>query len=151
MIRTRTLTFLGRLRARATATATGEDGMVTVFTVIVTAALIVLAGLVLDGGLALSGKVQALDEAQEAARAAAQALNLQIFRNQGQAVLDPSSAVTAAQSYLANTGDTGTVSVTGTVVTVSVTHHQRAQILSLVGISVLSTTVSASATAEQGG
>lgn len=150
MMRTGALIFSGRLRAHATATSRGEDGMVTAFTVIVTAALIVLAGLVLDGGLALSGKITALDEAQEAARAGAQALNLQTFRARGQAVLDPRSAVSAAQSYLATTGDSGTVSVTGTVVTVSVTHHQRAQILSLVGINSLSTTANASATAEQG-
>jgi Flp pilus assembly protein TadG len=147
-IHTRPPTLLDRLREHAT--GTGEDGMVTAFTVIVTAALIILAGLVLDGGLALSGKVQALDEAQEAARAGAQELNLSTFRSQGQAVLDPSAAVAAAQSYLNATGDTGTVSVTRAVVTVSVTHQQRTQILSLVGISRLSTTATASATAEQG-
>jgi hypothetical protein len=125
--------------------------MVTAFTVIITAALIVLAGLVLDGGLALSGKVTALDEAQEAARAGAQALNLNTFRAQGQAVLDPGKAIAAAQGYLADTGDAGTVSVAGTVVTVTVTHHQHTQILSMIGIGNLSTTASASATAEQGG
>lgn len=144
-------TLFGRLRARATATGGPEDGVVTAFTVIVTAALLVMAGLVLDGGLALSSKAKAESEAQEAARAGAQALDLGAFRTTGQGTLTPGKAVAAAQSYLAATGDTGTVSVTGATVAVTVTHVQHTQVLGIFGLSTLSETASATATAEQGG
>lgn len=144
-------TATGRLRARATATGSGEDGVATVFAVVITAALLVMAGLVLDGGLTLSGKVKAMNEAQEAARAGAQALNIGAFRASGTGVLEPGKAAAAAQSYLAATGDSGTVTVNGATVTVTVTHVQRTQILSLVGVGSLSSTATASATAQQGG
>lgn len=146
-------TMIATVRARATATGGPEDGVATVFVVVITAALLVMAGLVLDGGLALSGKTKALDEAQEAARAGAQALDLGAFRTSGHGTLTPGKAVAAAQSYLAATGDSGTVSVNSATatVTVSVTHVQHTQILGIVGLSTLTSTASATATAEQGG
>ena len=58
----------------------GEDGTVTAFVVIFTLALILLAGLVVDGGLTLAARVQAIDEAQAAARAGAQAIDLAAYR-----------------------------------------------------------------------
>ena len=63
--------------------------MVTAFVVIFTFALLLLAGLVIDGGLTLAARVQAIDEAQAAARAGAQAIDLPLFRSTGQIVLDP--------------------------------------------------------------
>ena len=63
--------------------------MVTAFVVVFTFALLLLAGLVIDGGLALAARVQAIDEAQAAARAGAQAIDLPLFRSTGQIVLDP--------------------------------------------------------------
>jgi Flp pilus assembly protein TadG len=127
-----------------------EDGMVTAFTVIIVTALVLFAGLALDGGLALDSRIKAIDEAQEAARAGAQALNVATYRSSGQAVLDPSAAVGAANAYLAGTGDAGTVSVNGTVVTVMVTRSQHTRILSIIGIGSMTAHETASATAEQG-
>jgi len=43
-------------------------------------ALILVAGLVLDGGLTLAARERALDKAQQAARAGAQAINLATYR-----------------------------------------------------------------------
>ena len=40
-----------------------EDGTVTAFVVVFTAALILFAGLVIDGGLTLAARVQAINEA----------------------------------------------------------------------------------------
>ncbi|MEY9861364.1 Flp pilus assembly protein TadG [Catenulispora sp. GAS73] len=148
---TRIKILITAVRARATATGSSEDGVATAFVVIITGALLVMAGLVLDGGQALGAKSKALDEAQEAARAGAQALDVGAFRANGQGTLAPDKAVTAAQSYLAATGDTGTVAVNGSSVTVTVTHIQHTQILSIVGIGSLASTASATATAEQGG
>ena len=85
--------------------------MVTAFVVIFTVALIVMAGLVLDGGLALSAKVQAIDDAQAAARAGAQAIDIPLYRSTGQITLDPAQATADAERYLADAGHTGTVAV----------------------------------------
>lgn len=145
----KTLTYW--VRGRLTATASGEDGVVTAVTVIVLAALIVLAGLVFDGGMAMKGRVQALDEAQEAARAGAQQIDIPTFRSTGQAVLNTGSALGAAEAYLAATGDAGTVSVSGETVAVTVTHVQRTQVLALIGIGSFTEKATATATAEQGG
>src|SRR5580658_10523977 len=118
-----TATSLTQVRGRL-----GEpnSGMVTAFVVIFTVALIVMAGLVLDGGLALAAKVQAIDDAQAAARAGAQAIDLPTY------------------------GHTGTVAVNGEQVTVTVTISQPTQILSLAGIDHLTVTGTGTATAEQG-
>ena len=124
--------------------------MVTVFTIIIAVALMLFAGLAYDGGMALDARVRTLNEAQEAARAGAQALNIGALRAGGPAVLDASAAVTAAQAYLAGTGDPGTVSVNGTTVTVSVTHTRQATFLALAGVGAMTAHATASAKAEQG-
>jgi uncharacterized protein (UPF0333 family) len=124
--------------------------MVTAFVVIFTFALLLLAGLVIDGGLALAARVQAIDEAQAAARAGAQAIDLPLFRSTGQIALDPSEATADATSYLAATGRSGTVTVNGNEVTVAVTISQPTQILGIAGIGRLTVSGSGSATAEQG-
>jgi hypothetical protein len=136
-----------RLRARL---GDGESGMVTAFVVIFTAALLVMAGLVLDGGLTLAAKVQAIDDAQSAARAGAQAIDIPTYRATGQITLDPAQATADAQHYLANAGHTGTVEVNGDQVTVTVSITQPMQILSLAGINHLTVTGTGTATAEQG-
>lgn len=137
---------LGRRRARA---GDAESGMVTAFVVIFTLALLLMAGLVLDGGLALAAKVQAIDDAQAAARAGAQAIDIPTYRASGQITLDPAQATADAQRYLAAAGHTGTVSVNGERVTVTVTITQATQILDLAGIDHLTETGTGSATAEQ--
>jgi hypothetical protein len=127
-----------------------EAGTVTAFVVIFTFALLLLAGLVIDGGLTLAAKVQAIDEAQAAARAGAQAINIPLFRSTGQVVLDPAAATQAAQAYLERTGNTGTVKVDGDDVSVTVSFTQPMQILSIAGLGHLTVTGSGSALAEHG-
>lgn len=135
----------GRFRPEG---ADREDGMVTAFVVIMMAGLLLLAGLVLDGGLALSARVQAIDEAQAAARAGAQQVDLAAYRQTGHEVLDPVAAAQAARSYLAATGHTGTVQVDGDRVTVTVHIDQRTQILGIAGIHDLTETGTGTARAE---
>ena len=138
---------LGRRRSRL---GDAESGMVTAFVVIFTLALVLMAGLVLDGGLALAAKVQAIDDAQAAARAGAQAIDIPTYRASGQITLDPAQAAADAERYLAAAGHTGTVSVNGEQVTVTVTITQATQILDLAGIDHLTETGTGTATAEQG-
>lgn len=128
----------------------GEEGTVTAFVVIFIFALLLLAGLVVDGGLTLSARVQAVDEAQAAARTGAQQINLALFRSTGQVVLEHDQAVQAAQTYLASTGHSGSVTVTGDQVQVAVSISQPMQILGLAGIGHLSVTGHGTATAEEG-
>jgi hypothetical protein len=126
-----------------------ESGMVTAFVVVFTLALLAMAGLVLDGGLTLAAKVRAIDDAQAAARAGAQAIDIPLYRATGQITLDPSQAVADAEHYLAGAGNTGTVAVTGNQVTVTVRLIQPTQILSIVGVDTMSVTGTGTATAEQ--
>ena len=119
--------------------------------ILVALTLLVAAGFVLDGGLAMAGWVTADNEAQQSARAGAQALNLTVYRETGQAALDPTAAAQAARAFLAPTGDTGTVTVTGETVTVTVTHTGRTGLLSLIGITSFTEHATATSTAEQTG
>ena len=112
------MTAVARLRGRL---GEAESGMVTAFVVVFTLALVAMAGLVLDGGLALSAKVQAIDDAQAAARAGAQAIDIPLYRLTGQITLDAQQATQDAEGFLARSGHTGTVTVDGEPVAVTVT------------------------------
>jgi hypothetical protein len=142
--------MMARRRATAREGMSGEDGTVTAFVVVLTVALVLFAGLVIDGGLTLAARVQAINEAQAAARAGAQAIDLAQFRSTGQVVLDPTQADQAAESYLAATGHHGTVEVHGDEVEVTVSITQPMQILGLVGIRAMTVTGRADAVAEHG-
>lgn len=126
-----------------------ERGSVTAFVVVLAAAFIVGAGLVIDGGLALAGKTTALDEAQQAARTAATALAQGPLRD-GQIALNPGPALANAQAYIAATGDSGTVSLDGTLIHARVVHRQPTRILGLFGVSVITVSADATARVEQG-
>ncbi|TWP46088.1 hypothetical protein FKR81_37395 [Lentzea tibetensis] len=105
------------------------------FVVTITLAILVLAGLALDGGLALAAKVKANGQAEAAARAGAQAIDLAAYRSGGTLQLVPVHAVANAQGYLAAVGALGTVTVSGDTVTVTITAAQPTQLLGLVGVS----------------
>ncbi|MFD7655374.1 pilus assembly protein TadG-related protein [Actinosynnema sp. NPDC059797] len=111
-----------------------DEGQVTAFVVVLTTGILALAGLTLDGGLALAAKVRAGGQAEAAARAGAQAVDLVAYRGDGTVRLVPAQAVAGALAYLAAEGATGTVTVSGDTVTVTVTATQPTQLLGLVGI-----------------
>ncbi|MEU6351109.1 hypothetical protein ABZ896_17515 [Streptomyces sp. NPDC047072] len=122
----------------------------TPFIVILAVAIVMFAGLVADGGLALAAKVRAIGEAQEAARAGAQALDLATYRTSGTVRLVPGQAHALARAYLGSTGDAGTVTVNDDTVTVTVTVHQRTQLLGLLGVDSLTVTGTGSAHPARG-
>jgi putative Flp pilus-assembly TadE/G-like protein len=143
--------YATRLRARAHhADPTGDSGRITAFVAVMIAGLLLCAGLVLDGGLALAAKTDALDAAQEAARAGAQALDVAAARGLGPTTVDPAKGRQAASNSLAAAGYRGVVTVTGARVTVEVTHRQRTQILTLAGVSEITVTATATAEAQRG-
>src|ERR1700737_910151 len=97
--------------------------MVTAFVVLTTVALVMFIGLVLDGGYTLAARREAIDEADGAARAAAQ--SVAVSSRSGPIVLDQGRAQAAVDSFLGPTGHTGQASVQGDVVTVTVTFSHR--------------------------
>jgi hypothetical protein len=133
-------------RERRTACRRADDGTVTAYTLILVAAVLAFAGLVLDGGLAISTKVQAVSDAQSAARAGARELDVAALRTNSVIRLDPVAAEATARQWLARTGVAGTVTVTPDTVTVTVTTSRRTQLLQLLGLR--SIPINATATAE---
>lgn len=117
-----------------------DSGQVTVFVVGIMAALLLLAGLVVDGGDVLAARRVAIDNAEAAARAGAQAISLSTYRSTGRIVLDPAAAEAAAHAYLRGAGENGTVAVAGDTVTVTVDLRQPLAILSIVGVPSLTVT-----------
>lgn len=129
-----------------------DSGRVAAFTVVITAAVLLFAGVVLDGGLALAAKIRAIGQAQEAARAGAQAIDLTAYRATGTLRLDPAQADRLAHAYLADAHSTGTetVVVTGDRVTVTIHTAQSTRLLGLVGIRTIQVTGTGSAHPDRG-
>ncbi|USX56427.1 pilus assembly protein TadG-related protein [Lentzea sp. HUAS12] len=111
-----------------------DDGQVSAFVVTITLGILVLAGLSLDGGLALAAKVRANGHAESAARAGAQALDLALYRATGQLHIDPAQAAAEARRHLGRVGASGTVTVNGNSVIVTVDAVQPTQLLGLIGV-----------------
>jgi hypothetical protein len=122
-----------------------DDGQVSTFVLAVTTGLLALAGLTLDGGLALSATVRATGQAEAAARAGAQAIDLATYRHTGQLQLLPTQATANARAHLTAENATGSVTVSNNTVTVTVATTQSTQLLGLVGIGSLTVHGEASA------
>jgi len=127
-----------------------EDGQVSAFVVALAVPLVAVAGLVADGGGVLAAHQEAVWTAFEAARAGAQAVDIDTLRSSGSVVLDQGMARTAALSYLSASGYEGTVAVQGASVTVTVSRRHSLAILSMLGIGPVTVVGTASATATQG-
>ena len=110
-----------------------ECGTVTAFVVIFTAALLLFAGLVIDGGLTLAARVEAIAEAQSAARAGGEAVDLATFRASGELTLNAKRRVKPRLAS-ASAGHEGTVQIRGADVEVSVRITQPMQILGIGGL-----------------
>ena len=134
-----------RLRERA------EAGFVSLYVVVVTVGLLAMAGLVIDGGNALAAREQATDVAQQAARAGAGALTPDSLRGSPTGLTaSPAAAQAAANRVLDTAGVTGTVSVDGDNVTVTVIVHKNTTILSAFGVGPIEGKATSTATALHG-
>jgi Flp pilus assembly protein TadG len=128
-----------------------ERGQVTAFVAILAAALLLAAGLVYDGGQLLAAGRRATNEAEAAARAGAQALDVPAYRATGTVRLDPERARTLADDYLAATGHQHTVHLLGDdQIEVTVTVTQQLTMLRLTGQSARTLTGTAAARAVPG-
>lgn len=114
-----------------------ERGSISIWTVLLTGgAFTLLLGLVVDGGNIINERLDATRIAQQAARAGADALSPGSVRSGGNNV-DPIKARNRAEDYLATAGVTGTVTVNGDKVTVTVTGNMPTQILGVLGVETL--------------
>jgi Flp pilus assembly protein TadG len=111
-----------------------ERGSVTVFLTIIFFALVLLAGLVFDGGYALAAKMHAISAADGAARAGAQAMQNNVYREKGDVQFDALAATNAGNAYLEASGVSGTVEVQDGVVIAHTQVPQSMAILGLVGV-----------------
>lgn len=125
--------------------ARDDRGSATVWMIGVTVASFLMVGLVLDGGVMLRTRSDAFAIAASAARVGAQQLDADAAV-EGLSVLDPIAAEQAVLDYLAAQGASGTVTVTGDRVTVTVTTSAQLQMLQVVGGDTV--TFDATATAE---
>jgi hypothetical protein len=114
--------------------------------VFATIIVLAVAGLVYDGGGLIATKRQAINVAEQAARAGAQAIDTPTLMATGVVRLDPTAASARAEAFLATNGWTGTASATTTSVTVTVTQTRPLVFLQTIGIG--ARPVSGTATAE---
>ena len=121
-----------------------ERGSVTAFVAVVAAALVLVAGMAYDGGQIIVAHSAARHDAERAARAGAQQIDLDYLRTTNEPRLDASAAVSAAREFLQRAGASGTATVSGASISVTVTRIQAMRILPGADRSI---TVTATATA----
>ena len=85
------LSLLRRFRHRR-----GDQGSVAVYTVVFAVAVVALTALIVDGGIAMNARTRAADIAGQAARAAADDIDVATLRTSGQAVIGPGACAQAA-------------------------------------------------------
>lgn len=129
-----------------------DRGSVALWFAITTVAAFAMLGLVVDGGAALATRERAADLSGQAARAGAGALLPATLRgNPAGLAADPAAARQAAMNILNAADATGDVSVNGDTVTVTAHVAKRTAILSAMGLTDISQSATASATALYGG
>jgi Flp pilus assembly protein TadG len=95
-------------QAGAAQRADPERGSVAVFTVVFAIAVVFLLALILDGGIAMNAKERAADIAEQAARAAADNIDVATLRTTGVAVIGPGACPLAGNLVAAYAQGTST-------------------------------------------
>ena len=127
-----------------------DAGNASIVLVLITPALFGVAGLVVDGGRAINARQRAADQAEQAARAAADALDVDAVRTGAALVLDPVAARAAAERYLAASGATGFVAVRQGTVSVTVTGTTSTVFLAVIGMNQIHVTGTATSRPARG-
>lgn len=109
--------------------ARDERGSITAFVAVVATALVLVAGMAYDGGQVIAAHNAARNDAERAARAGAQEIDLDHLRATNELRLDARAAEAAAVGYLELAGATGTATASGASITVTVTVIQPMLIL----------------------
>ncbi len=99
----------------------GEQGAVSTFLAVIALGLLMAAGLAIDGGRKVNALREASHLADNAARAGAQAVDLDALRTTGEIMVVPAGAVDRVDQYLTALGYAAAeVAVIGDSVTVTV-------------------------------
>lgn len=106
-------------------------GSISAFVVSLTMTFMVCAGLAIDGGRIIAAKIRAGDNAENAARAGAQALT---DIRSGVPRVDPPRATRIASAYLETTGSQGRIEASRLEVCVTVRSIETMTLLQLVGV-----------------
>jgi Flp pilus assembly protein TadG len=109
-----------------------ERGSASVYFLIAATAVIVATGLLVDGGETLAARAQAVDRAEQAARAGIEQLQLDELRD-GHIAPAPARAIAVAENYLHAHGETGTAILQGRTLTITARHTIASRILQVFG------------------
>lgn len=127
-----------------------ERGSASLFYAALVPALFMVIGLVVDGAGAIKATQQADQIAAQAARQAGQQLDAtSLIQGTKDVTVDPVAAKTAAQKYIASAGATGSVSVSGDKIRITVQTQYHPIFLSAVGIGSLTADGSAEISATR--
>lgn len=129
--------------------ARSDCGTVTAFVVSFAIALLAVGGLVLDGGYLLAARERAYDEADAAARAGAQAIDVDALRSGGPATLSLTDVEQRVDDYLRASGHEGVVEVNGDQVTVTIAHDRSMVLLGAFGLGPVTIEATGTASAVQ--
>jgi hypothetical protein len=124
--------------------------MVSAFVVAAMIGLSAIIGLGLDPGEAYAAKIRAIGQAEEAARAGAQQIDLTAYRITGVLLLNPTAAEQAAQGFLATEHLAGAVTATTVRVTVTITTAYRTQLWQLIGVDTIAVHATGTAMPQRG-
>ena len=127
-----------------------ERGALSTFMAVIALALLMAAGLAVDGGRKIVALREASHLAGNAARAGAQAVDLDTLRTSGELLVLPEQATTRVAEYLASLGPTGEVTVEAATVTVTVTLTVDPVLLPTGTMTVTATETAAAITEEPG-
>jgi Flp pilus assembly protein TadG len=112
-----------------------ERGSATIFVVGFAIVLFAGAGLAIDGGRAINARDKATDVAEQAARAGAGQLDLDLLRKvDGTVVLDQGAARARADSFVTAAGLVPATTTTDSSVTVHASATYRTALLGIIGI-----------------
>lgn len=128
----------------------GEEGTITAMVIVFTIALFAMAGLVVDGSRLYTARRHARDVSAAAARAGAQALDVDAELSSGAQLIAATDAANEAQAFLRAAGETGTVTVVGDRVRVRVNVRTSMLILGLAGVGDKTVTASGEARSTRG-
>ena len=133
------------MNGRLKAPTLDERGSISIWLALSSFVMIMLVGLAVD----LGGQVHALQRDHDLAAQAARAGGEEVQASsaiQGQTLaINPIAAQAAAERYLAAAGVSGTVSVKGETITVTIHDHYPTTFLGAIGINQLSVTTTATA------
>lgn len=127
-----------------------ERGAMSTFLAVIALSLLMAAGLAVDGGRKIAALREASHIADNAARAGAQAVDVDTLRTTGVLVVDADQATTNAEVYLTSVGHTGSVTVATDTVTVTVSVTVDAVLLPIGDITVTATETATAVNEEPG-